>query len=312
MSLLDRLTNALPANPAALGLLNAASPAGLARGLLGSVPPRELLSWPGLPSPLAPLQPFQPTAASAPSVGAGTADRKTLGLLAADVYNAQAAPPPGYRVASAADLRAIGLSASDLSSTKSTFAARVYVNGTGADASYVVAFRGTQGKSDWITNARQAFGASSDHYSKALAIGEKIALSGNSNVSLTGHSLGGGLASAAAIASGRDAITFNAAGLSDATIRSANQIRTAAGGGSAGKVDAYYVRGEILSALQDGGDRALGGLLGGLGGLLIADAPEAYGNRIGLNGVRPSDVRWYQDNPVSRHGMNWVLASLPN
>jgi hypothetical protein len=52
-------------------------------------------------------------------------------------------------------------------------------------------------------------------------------------------------------------------------------------------------------------------LLGGIIGAAVVDAPEAYGNRIGLDGVRPSDVRWYQDNPVSRHGMNWVINSLP-
>lgn len=295
--------------PAALGLLNAASPAGLARSLMAAIPGGEIANWRSGPSA---TPSFTPSAAAAPTVAAATVDRRTLGLLASDVYNAQAVPPPGYRVASAADMRAIGLSASDLTSPNSTFAARVYVNGTGANAQYVVAFRGTQGGSDWLTNARQAVGATSDHYTRALAIGEKIALSGNSNVSLTGHSLGGGLASAAAIASGRNAVTFNAAGLSDATIRSATQLRTQAGVANAGNVDAYYVRGEILSTLQDGGDRVLGALLGGVVGAALADAPEAYGNRIGMSAVRPDGVRWYQDNPVARHGMNWVLASLPN
>lgn len=305
----DILSRSLSLGTASLGLLNSASPAGLARSLLANIPAGEMTNWRGATSP-APA--FSPSTASAPTVSAATVDRRTLGLLASDVYNAQAVPPPGYRVASATDLRAIGLSASDLSSPNSSFAARVYVNGTGASAQYVVAFRGTQGGSDWLTNARQAVGASSDHYTKALAIGEKIALSGNNNVSLTGHSLGGGLASAAAIASGSNAVTFNAAGLSDSTIRSATQLRTQAGVAAAGNVDAYYVRGEVLSTLQDGGDRVLGLLLGGVIGAALADAPEAYGNRISLDAVRPSDVRWYQDNPVSRHGMNWVLSSLPN
>jgi Protein of unknown function (DUF2974) len=305
----DILSRSLSLGTASLGLLNSASPAGLARSLLANIPAGEMTNWRGATSP---VPAFSPSAASAPTVSAPTVDRRTLGLLASDVYNAQAVPPPGYRVASATDLRAIGLSASDLSSPNSTFAARVYVNGTGASAQYVVAFRGTQGGSDWLTNARQAVGASSDHYTKALAIGEKIALSGNNNVSLTGHSLGGGLASAAAIASGSNAVTFNAAGLSDSTIRSATQLRTQAGVAAAGNVDAYYVRGEVLSTLQDGGDRVLGLLLGGVIGAALADAPEAYGNRISLDAVRPSDVRWYQDNPVSRHGMNWVLSSLPN
>jgi hypothetical protein len=306
---LGALPNLPGLNLPGVNLLGGASPTGLARGLLDGIPGRELLNWTGLPSP---VPSFLRAGSHAPSVGGNNVDRKSLALMASDVYNAKAVPPPGFREATASDLNALNLKPSDLTSDKSTFAARVYVSGTGADAKYVVAFRGTEGKSDWIANARQAFGQSSDHYDKAMNIGDKIARSGNGNVTLTGHSLGGGLASAAAVSSGQDAVTFNAAGLSDATIRSANQIRTNAGVANAGAVDAYFVRGEVLSTLQDGGDRVVGALLGGIIGATVLDAPEAYGNRIGLDGVRPSDVRFYQDNPVSRHGMNWVINSLPS
>jgi hypothetical protein len=267
-----------------------------------------VMNWAGTPSPVPNLR---QVASNAATVGGTNVDRNTLALMASDVYNLKPSPPPGFREATASDLSALGLKPSDLTSGNSTFFARVYTTGTGADAKYVVAFRGTQGNSDWISNAKQAFGITSDHYEKALIIGEQIALSGNQNVTLTGHSLGGGLASATAIASGQDAVTFNAAGLSDATIRNADQIRTGAGVANAGAVDAYFIRGEVLSGLQDGGDRVVGALLGGIIGAAVVDAPEAYGNRIGLDGIRPSEVRWYQDNPVSRHGMNWVINSLP-
>jgi Protein of unknown function (DUF2974) len=173
-----------------------------------------------------------------------------------------------------------------------------------------VAFRGSTSNADWKTNFKQSLGLSSDHYRKALAVGAKLALAGNVNITLTGHSLGGGLASAAAIAGGRTASTFNAAGLSDATINRARGVHTASGAQTKDSVTAYYVRGEILSAIQDGGDRFLGGILGGLIGAGAADAPEAYGTRIGLNAVRPEGLRWYQDNPGARHGMDWVLSSL--
>lgn len=307
MSLISQLSGNLPSQ-IGLNLLSNASPAGLARGLLSAVPQREVMNW---AAPLSPVPVLAQARSNAPTVAADNVDRNTLALMASDVYNAKAVPPPGFRQASASDLAAINLKPSDLTSANSTFAARVYVSGTGADAKYVVAFRGTQGGSDWVSNAKQAFGVSSDHYQKALAIGGQITLSGNQNVTLTGHSLGGGLASAAAIASGQDAVTFNAAGLSDTTIRNANQTRTNAGVANAGKVDAYFIRGEVLSSLQDGGDRVVGALLGGIIGAAVVDAPQAYGNRIGLDGNRPSDVRWYQDNPVSRHGMNWVINSLP-
>jgi hypothetical protein len=243
---------------------------------------------------------------------AATASPKAGGmaLLAADVYRDVASPPTGYRVAVDADLAKLGLKPSDLTSTQSPFRARVYVKGGGADTEYVVAFRGSTSGADWASNLRQSVGLSSDHYRRALYIGSKLALAADADISLTGHSLGGGLASAAAIASGREAATFNSAGLSDATINAARSIHASAGITTIDNVSAYYVRGDILSAIQDGGDRVLGGIIGGLGGSLLADAPEAYGNRIALDAVRPEGLRWYQDNAVARHGIDWVLASL--
>jgi hypothetical protein len=295
--------------PPGISLLTGTSPTGLARGLLDGIPGRELFNWTGLPSP---VPSFLRAGSNAPTVGGNNVDRKSLALLADHVYTSdpKIKPPQGFREIKGDDLKALNLSDADLTSNKSTFAARVYASGTGADTKYVIAFRGSQSKSDFVADVKQAFGGGTDHYQKALEIGKKLTLSG-ANVTLTGHSLGGGLASATAVASGRDAVTFNAAGLSDATINSANQIRTNAGVGNAGKVDAYFVRGEILSVVQGGGDRLIGGLLGGPVGQILGDVPEAYGNRIGLDGNRPSDVKWYQDNPVSRHGMNWVINSLP-
>jgi Protein of unknown function (DUF2974) len=246
------------------------------------------------------------------AIAAGPAQPQVreLALLSADVYRDVAIPPSGYRVAVDGDLAKLGLKPSDLTSTQSPFRARVYVKGAGADAQYVVAFRGSTSGSDWRSNFQQGLGLSSDHYRKALAIGSKLALATNANITITGHSLGGGLASATAIASGRNAATFNSAGLSDATIKQARNIHDASNVRTTDSVSAYYVRGEILSTLQDGGDRVIGGLLGGLIGAGVVDAPEAYGRRIGLDAVRPEGVRWYQDNPGARHGMNWVLQSL--
>ena len=221
-----------------------------------------------------------------------------------------AAPPPGYRVADEAALSNIGLAPQDLSSPQSSFRARVYVREVDGKSQYVVSFRGTTDASDWKANAQQGLGLPSDQYARALMVAKAVARHPEADVTITGHSLGGGLASAAALASGREATTFNASGLSDATIHQADGIRAAAGAGPAPKIAAFYVRGEVLSAVQDGGDRVVGAIFGGVLGGLLVDAPEAYGTRTPLDAVRPAGTHWYQDNPVARHGMDWVLSSL--
>lgn len=273
------------------------------------IPAGEALAWqqPAPPVQIAPKAAPHPVAID----GAGGPTTRELALMADDVYNDVAAPPPGYRVADEASLARIGLSPQDLSSPQSAFRARVYVKGEGAAAQYVVSFRGSTDASDWRANAQQALGLPSDQYARALMIAKAVGRHPDANVTITGHSLGGGLASAAALASGRDAATFNAAGLSDATIEQAEAVR-AANKAPAPSIAAFYVRGEILSAMQDGGDRVVGALFGGIVGGILADAPEAYGQRIGLDAERPEGTAWYQDNPVARHGMDWVLSSLPD
>jgi hypothetical protein len=140
MSFISQLSRGLP-TPSGLNLLNSTSPAGLARGLLSAVPGRELMNWASLPSPIPNLRQMVGNAAT---VGGANVDRNTLALMASDVYNAKAVPPPGFREATSSDLNALNLKPSDLSSANSTFAARVYVTGSGADAKYVVAFRQRQ------------------------------------------------------------------------------------------------------------------------------------------------------------------------
>jgi Protein of unknown function (DUF2974) len=270
------------------------------------IPHREGLIW-AQPQPIIPL-----SLAAAPASrveGSASPATREIAALASDVYNDIAAPPAGYRVATQSDLARLGIRQNELEST-SGFRARVYVTNAQGNASYVVAFRGTTSSGDWQANFRQGVGLQSDHYQKALKIAVAVGKHPDVPVMMTGHSLGGGLASAAAIASGRDASTFNAAGLSSATIANANKTRTDAGIGRATEVQAFYVRGEVLSAIQDGGDRAIGQIFGGAIGRAIVDAPSAYGTRISLAPVRPAGTPWYGDNPVARHGMNWVQSSL--
>lgn len=229
--------------------------------------------------------------------------------LAEDVYNDTPNPPAGWRVADGDDLARLGLDATDLEEPGSSFRARVYAN---QDGGYVVAFRGSATAEDWRNNFQQGLGLDSGHYDKALVIGERLRTAGE-DVTLTGHSLGGGLASAAAVASGLEADTFNAAGLSDDTLEAAR-----ANGGATPHVDAYYLDGDPLSRVQDGGDRWLGAGLGGLfggpvGGILgalLADAPAAYGDRHQLRPVGPEGQSGDDASLGDLHGRAWLISSL--
>ena len=61
------------------------------------------------------------------------------------------------------------------------------------------------------------------------------------DIAFTGHSLGGGLASAAAASTGQEADIYNAAGLNPSTVPNADTSQ----------IDHYYVRGELLNTLQN-------------------------------------------------------------
>lgn len=143
------------------------------------------------------------------------------------------------------------------------------VSATMVDGVVVVAFRGTNlfSPKDWRTNISQAFGMKTGQYELAVELAEAVDLATNSNVIITGHSLGGGLASAASHATGAQAVTFNSAGLS-------GRYAT----GNAANITAINIRGDILSSLQD-----------------ITPLRSASGNRIN----RPSND-WHK-GPFGRH-----------
>lgn len=82
---------------------------------------------------------------------------------------------------------------------------------------YVTEGSGFLSLSDWANNAHQLTG-DSEQYEISVTNAEILhSLEGNRKLYFTGHSLGGGLASVNALATGRSAYTYNAAGLSDAT-----------------------------------------------------------------------------------------------
>lgn len=156
--------------------------------------------------------------------------------------------PPGHRNATPEDLRRLRLTEAMLehpvnpeTGEPTEFRAAVFINEeTGAP---LVAFKGTTSGADWMQNARQGLGMDSFYYNQAQRIGQRVAGAPDGagvNARFTGHSLGGGMASAAARSSGRPGTTFNAAGLRHDTVSDAMPS----------EIDGVYVEGEVLRASQ--------------------------------------------------------------
>ncbi len=117
----------------------------------------------------------------------------------------------------------------------------------------VLSYRGSEPDSiqDWVNNAEQALLGKSEQYEAAIGLAREIqtqldnynAENGtNKQLTFTGHSLGGGLATAAALATGSEAIVFDAAGLNQTTIRD-NGLDV----NHADKILNINVQGDILS-----------------------------------------------------------------
>ena len=83
------------------------------------------------------------------------------------------------------------------------------------DGTYYLAFRGTEGPNlaDWRCNAEQGLGGLAGQYEQAANLAKLVARSvgPNNRFIVTGHSLGGGLATYAALQNSLEAIVFNPA-----------------------------------------------------------------------------------------------------
>ncbi|MEQ9885891.1 PAAR-like domain-containing protein [Pectobacterium zantedeschiae] len=232
--------------------------------------------------------------------------------------------PPGWNDISddSSAMAKYGLKPKDLKIPDNDgFRARVYEPDQSVfdkDMSASVVFRGTRPPEmvDWKNNAQQGVNMHSDYYQQAVSIGKKIKLN-DANIDCTGHSLGGGMASACSRTSGKTGWTYNSAGLNPSTVEKY--------GGSITKqneenITAYRVKGEILTAIQEPG--LLGGLgrIGvgvGIGALIGGGVGAIVGGIIGglLNLVPDSvgtrhDMEGGSGNAVARHGMDQVLSCI--
>lgn len=172
---------------------------------------------------------------------------QTRADAASAAYDHPPKAPEGYRNATDEDLAAMGLKRNMLESPidpqtgkPSEFRAVVFMGEKGQPP--LVAYRGSQSKEDFTkANIPQARGKETFHYTQAQVVANRINNSPTGKGAVfTGHSLGGGLASAAARTTGNPATTFNAAGLHENTVKNP----------SSSAIDAVYVKGEMLRTLQ--------------------------------------------------------------
>jgi len=125
-------------------------------------------------------------------------------------------------------------------------------------------------------------------------------------VELVGHSLGGGLASAAALVSGRPATTFNAAGLHASTRRSLSGDGRPLHDGV--EITAYHMKGEALTSLQR--NMPIPEALGTSVSVPASGAPDVVEAlaRVPTLGLLPVGARAVRK--VHRHTMAPMIGSL--
>ena len=125
---------------------------------------------------------------------------------------------------------------------KSGFKSAIYERTYKGKTEYVYATAGTDftEMNDWENNIKQIIGKS-EQYDISMRNAKKISQAiGNSELTFTGHSLGGGLAAANAYKTGRSAMTFNAAWVSPFTIFNRKSTR----------IDAYINWNDELNTVQ--------------------------------------------------------------
>ena len=148
----------------------------------------------------------------------GQRDRDLL-AMATGVYPGGNISEAGgrYRELSRDELQRLGITPAMLRDDRTGFAASVY---RGEDGRTVLAFRGSDGidRTDYGgTNIPNGLGLPSAQGGQAIALAQRLSATvGAENLTLTGHSLGGHLAAAGAVATGARAVTFNSARLGDA------------------------------------------------------------------------------------------------
>lgn len=219
----------------------------------------------------------------------------TLVHVAAAVYDPAQLKAGEWERLSDEQLANLGLDPAALRDDSSGFLAGIY---SGAKST-ALAFAGTDmtSLSDWKTNLGQGAGLQTTQYAQAVALAKNVRLAfEKTEVVITGHSLGGGLATAAAAATGIDAVVFNPAGVNDKTLKreglDPDQVQKRA---ASGQIRNYIVDGEILNAVQT-----------------FLPIPKPIGQRVALPDPSPMNpmLKWLPGANVVHAGNLHAMASV--
>lgn len=233
-------------------------------------------------------------------------DAKAIDLpmmeISAAVYDPSVRSVGEWSRLSDSQLHAAGIDPKMLENGETGFRAGIYTDGNG---NYVLAFAGSNELQDWTgANLRQGLGWQAEQFDEAVQLAQLADTAFGDNLVVTGHSLGGSLAATASLAIGNAAVTFNAAGVHDDTMRDLGLDPAAAkADAEAGQIRRYNVDGEVLTTAQQD--------IWGVNGI-----PDAPGHEIVLDDPDPL-TGWNRFNPVAiarhsgeLHSQGSVLEAL--
>lgn len=233
--------------------------------------------------------------------------------LASHVYTAddpKSPPPPaGWSQMSPEEMKELGVDPKTLQDPRTGYKANIYKSELENPPKIVVAFAGTDDIPDVVTDVRQGVGVKDGQYDKAMDLTSTVANGAKGKgyvVETTGHSLGGGLASAGSAVTGVRGNTYNAAGLHDRTTR--RNYSTADRAANARNVTAYHNTSDPLNNFQDG----------------VGLAADAYGNRVPVAPAPQNRHSWWdlvnlnplkslgaiKDMALDGHGMGQMIEAI--
>ena len=239
--------------------------------------------------------------------GAGGAEREVdcdawaqhyeLAGYADCAYDGSVCPHEAHRI----DPASIGMSESDFHDTG--FDAELFYDP--AKDTYILSFRGTDTEGDdWTANFAQGAGNQSRQYDLAEQLAKSLLYAlPQEQIRITGHSLGGGLASHAGLILGAQTTVFNPAALHPNTAEAAGTSEEYAN--AEDTIEVVRVDGDPVSGINNiSQSLGLGAGLAPGNHTVLESPPDAWLQ------ARPGRAFWRPDDAYERHSMDAVFESL--